>query len=152
MSERPTPADPLERWVQRTLSELPSLTAPASLEARVQAELSRRAALPWWRQSFAQWPMAARVGFVVLCAAVMTLMALLIRTHDVSALPIAWAKDMNATVISASGFVALILRNIPTSWLLIALGVGSLYTMLFGLGAIAYRTLYLQPSTAGDRS
>ena len=34
------------------------------------AELARRAALPWWRKSFAHWPMAARAAFVVLGAGI----------------------------------------------------------------------------------
>ena len=52
------------------LRNLPDRKAPAGLEARVLAEISRRAALPWWRKSFAHWPVAVRLGFLILSARV----------------------------------------------------------------------------------
>jgi hypothetical protein len=36
------------------------------LEARVYCEIERRAALPWWRLSFAHWPLFARAAFLVM--------------------------------------------------------------------------------------
>lgn len=50
----------LERGVDGLLKNLPERKAPSSLEQRVLAELSRRARLPWWRRSCAEWPAAAR--------------------------------------------------------------------------------------------
>ena len=49
---------------------------------------------------------------------------------------------------------ALVSRLVPPLWIYLALTVGALlYTALFGLGAFAYRTLYLQhPNTATIRS
>src|SRR5579859_2751463 len=68
MSTDPNEAERrLENVIDRALGELPLRRAPAGLEARVLAELSRRAALPWWQQSFTGWPGIARVGFVVMC-------------------------------------------------------------------------------------
>ncbi len=58
-----------ERLIERALRGLPMRRAPLTLESRVLGELQRRAALPWWRHSFAQWPPAARGTFVLLCAA-----------------------------------------------------------------------------------
>src|SRR5471030_2753064 len=66
--------DKLEQLISRTLREQPPRRAPRALEQRVLAELERRAALPWWRQSFAHWPLAARGSFFVLSAAVAALM------------------------------------------------------------------------------
>ena len=152
MTQPPIPKDPLEQWVQRTLRELPLRAAPPSLAEGVQAELARRAALPWWRSSFRLWPMAARAGFVMVCLAVMALIGYSSKAHELGAAPLHWAQQASATVASASGFVALLLRNIPSSWLLFGAGIGILYTLLFGLGAIAYRTLYLPSATVGDRS
>jgi hypothetical protein len=52
---------------------------------------------------------------------------------------------------SAGGLAALLVRVIPPLWLYGGLGLGILlYVMLFGLGAAAYRTLYLWPTSAGD--
>jgi hypothetical protein len=47
--------------------------------------------------------------------------------------------------------VALLLHVIPPLWMYGILIVGTfLYVTLFGLGAAAYRTLYLRPTSAGD--
>jgi hypothetical protein len=152
VTNSPTPPDSLEQWVQRTVRDLPLRAAPPAFTERVQTELARRAALPWWRLSFGQWPMAARAGFVMVCIGVMALIGYVSKTHHVGAAPLHIAQQASATIASASGFVALLLRNIPSSWLLIGAGIGILYTLLFGLGAIAYRTLYLPSATVGDRS
>jgi hypothetical protein len=61
----PEDSDRLETSIQRVLRNLPDRKAPAGLEARVLAEIGRRAALPWWRKSFAHWPSAVRAGFFV---------------------------------------------------------------------------------------
>ena len=50
----------LENFIHQTLRSLPDRPAPRSLESRVLAAIEARAALPWWKQSFAQWPVAAR--------------------------------------------------------------------------------------------
>ena len=63
----------LERLLDRALHELPSRRAPPTLESRVIRELDRRAALPWWRRSFAHWPLLARAGFLVIGAALIRL-------------------------------------------------------------------------------
>ena len=62
------PIDPNERLEQLTtaaLRELPLRRAPRTLEARVFAELERRAAQPWWQSSYTQWPMLMRLLFVL---------------------------------------------------------------------------------------
>ena len=64
-----TPEEELERLVDRALHDLPLRRAPHTLESRVFAELERRAALPWWRRSFAHWPLPARSAFLVICIA-----------------------------------------------------------------------------------
>jgi len=58
----------LEKFIHQTLRSLPARRAPHSLEARVRAAIEARAALPWWKQSFAQWPVAARFAFVIASA------------------------------------------------------------------------------------
>ncbi len=63
----PEDQDKLEASIHRVLRRLPDRRAPVTLEARILAELGRRAALPWWRKSFAHWPAAVRAGFFV-CA------------------------------------------------------------------------------------
>ena len=67
------PDDALKDLLDRTLQELPLRRAPPTLESRVLDELERRAALAWWRRSFAHWPVAARAVFLVICLALIRL-------------------------------------------------------------------------------
>lgn len=143
----------LERLIHQTLRELPRRRAPGTLEHRVMAEIARRAALPWWKQGFAHWPMPARAGFMLVAGGFvyLTMIALVWITgglnsaefREVFATQIAWI-DVTATVARAlTDFVSATIRGIPSLWLYGGLAlVGSLYAALFGLGAAAYRTLY----------
>ena len=144
------PQDPLQQLVDRTLRELPLRRAPPTLEARVCSELTRRAARPWWRRSFAQWPLPARAAFLVLCAVLigLTFMGGAAAVAEVHSL--AWARETGVLVVSLANLAAAIARISPPAWLYEGLAVcGVLYAVLFGLGAALYRMLYLQ-STAGD--
>ncbi|HEX3603023.1 MAG TPA: hypothetical protein VHU43_02955 [Steroidobacteraceae bacterium] len=149
----------LEQAMHRAFTGLPLRRAPASLEARVVGELQRRAALPWWRVSFANWPMGARIAFVLICAALVAATILGGASaylgdkpwNEAFALVLSWVHPFLAVMSSAGGLVALVVRVIPPLWLYGGLGLGVLlYVMLFGLGAAAYRTLYLWPSPAGE--
>ncbi len=46
----------LEVDIDQHLRELPELRAPEGLILRVMQELARRAALPWYQQSWERWP------------------------------------------------------------------------------------------------
>ncbi len=151
----------LERVLHQALSGLPPRRAPSTLESRVANELARRAQLPWWRVSFSNWPVGARVTFVLVCAGLVaaTILGgvsayLGDRSFDeVSAVLLSWAHPFLTVISSAGGLVALLVHVIPPLWLYGILGVGTfLYVTLFGLGAAAYRTLYLRPSSAGNPS
>ena len=144
----------LERFIHQTLRELPSRRAPRSLESRVLAELERRAALPWWRKTFAHWPMAARMTFVVLGAGVAALLGFAAGSAqtgiDAAGLIAAvvrqftWVEFGLDFARSLGEFADLVFRSIPPLWFYAGLAfVGSLYLALFGLGAAAYRTLYV---------
>jgi hypothetical protein len=149
----PHDAQKLERLVHQTLRDLPRRRAPGTLEQRVMAELARRAALPWWRQGFAHWPMPARAAFILFAGGIakVAIMAVVwvmagfnaAQFQEAFATQIAWI-DAAATVGHALGeFVSATLRGIPPLWLYGGLAlVGFLYAALFGLGAAAYRTLY----------
>ncbi|HSY94773.1 MAG TPA: hypothetical protein VK793_04095 [Steroidobacteraceae bacterium] len=144
------PQDPAEQRLDRTLRDLPLRRAPPTLEARVCGELTRRAARPWWRRSFAQWPLPARAAFLVLCAVLIRLafMGGSAAVAEVHSLP--WARQAGVLVASLSNLTAAIAHISPPAWLYEGLAVcGVLYAVLFGLGAVMYRMLYLQ-STAGD--
>ena len=159
MNKRTELEQKLEQVLHQALSGLPPRRAPGALESRVVTELARRALLPWWRASFANWPVGARVLFVLVCA---VLVAATIlggvsaylgdRSFDeAAAVMLSWAHPFLTVVSSAGGLVALLVHVIPPLWLYGTLGLGIfLYVTLFGLGAAAYRTLYLRPTLIGD--
>lgn len=143
----------LERVVTQALRDLPPRRAPGSLATRVQAEIARRAALPWWRKSFVHWPLAARAVFVVASAALVQLLftaagwisagtaSTQLKTAFASELE--WLRLTRALVDSATQSAEAVLGAISPLWLYGGLAtVVALYVALFGLGAAAYRTLY----------
>lgn len=149
----------LEQVLNQALRSVPLRKAPLSLESRVLNELARRVAMPWWRASFATWPVVARVGFVVTCAALIAVTILGgVSAYlgdrplsEASAVVLAWVSPILTLISSVGGLVAVLFRVIPPLWLYGGLGIGIfLYVTLFGLGAAAYRTLYLQPPLAGN--
>jgi hypothetical protein len=144
----------LETAIDAALCELPLRPAPPSLELHVLEELSRRAALPWWRHSFAGWPGFARVGFVLMCVVLVGL-ALLggvwamknLGSPALGALSMPWARHLFA-LVGVAGEVASLVRIVPPDWVYEGLAASVvLYAALFGLGIAAYRTLYLDPNS-----
>jgi hypothetical protein len=159
MNKHPDSEQKLERVLHQALSGVSLRRAPGTLEARVLNELERRAALPWWRVSFAHWPVGPRVAFVLICVALVAATILggvsafvgVRSFNEIAALALHWVQPFLAVISSVGGLAALLVRVIPPLWLYGGLGVGIvLYVALFGLGAAAYRTLYLRPSSAGD--
>jgi hypothetical protein len=146
------PDEVLERLLDRTLRELPVQRAPTTLESRVLGELHRRASLPWWRHSFAHWPILARAVFVAACVASIRLAFLGGATAAAGIRSLSWTRQIGALAASGVNLAALLARTAPPAWFYQGIAVCAvLYAVLFGLGAAAYRTLYLQPS-AGDQS
>lgn len=143
----------LENFIHQTLRSLPNRPAPRSLEERVLAAIDARASLPWWKQSFGQWPMAARAVFILLSAGLvkLALMATVWALGGFQASAFAstvsaqfsWIDAILGAVRGTGESFSILLRNIPSIWLygIIAVVAGS-YATLFSLGATAYRALY----------
>jgi hypothetical protein len=144
----------LERLMAGALSGLPLRRAPAEFEQQVLAELARRAALPWWRRGFAQWPIAARVGLVVICVLLVAGLSLTSgAAQQAGAQNLAWAPSLVGLLATIGSAATLVMSLVPPIWIYLALGIGALfYLLLFGLGAFAYRTLFLHSNTAMIRS
>jgi hypothetical protein len=152
---KPKPRDPddrLERFVHQTLRDLPVRRAPSSLEQRVQAEIARRIALPWWRKSFVHWPVAARAVFLLLCIGTvkLALMASVwvmagfdpAQFREAVATQFTWVENGMAVIQAFTGFFEIIGRNIPSLWLYGALAfIAAMYAAFFGLGAAAYKAM-----------
>jgi hypothetical protein len=151
------PEAELEAAIDAALRELPLRSAPPSLELNVLGEISRRAALPWWRCSFARWPAFARIGFVLMCIVLASLALLggVWAMHNLSspalgALAAPWARNLTA-LVGVAGELAALVRIVPPNWVYEGLAASvALYAALFGLGIAAYRTLYLDPNSASE--
>lgn len=143
---RPSTAEQLERFADKVLRDQPMQRAPSDLESKVMAAIAQRAATPWWRSSFAQWPRAARVLFLIASAVFVKLgldaAALVIEPLDPAARSAALFAELtwiHALFVS----VGAVVRSLPSWWIYCGLTVlGALYLMLFGVSAAAYRTLY----------
>jgi hypothetical protein len=144
----------IEQLLKGALGGLPLRRAPDALQRRVLDELALRAALPWWRRNFAQWPLAARTAFVVVCVVLAGLSLTSGVTQQFGAQAWTWVQPAIGVMASIGGVASLAVRLVPPLFIYVVLIVGALlYTVLFGLGAFAYRTLYLQNSnTAMSRS
>jgi len=159
MNEHDEADQKLERLLDAALRELPLRRAPLSLESRVLGEIERREARPWWRLSFAHWPELARAGFVLACGGLIWLSTFMGiwparipgALQDPVALTVTWAREAAAFTGALGELVAALTRAIPPIWLSGGLAVSAvLYSVLFGLGIAAYRTLYLNSRTLGN--
>jgi hypothetical protein len=141
----------LELQIDRQLKGLPELDAPAGLVPRVMAALAARAALPWYRQSWSEWPVAMRWSslaallalFAGLCYAGSALFenaGASIR-HKISN-PFGLASLWNAlNDLAATAVVAL--QHLGTGALIgIAATLILSYTMFLALGAAYYRLAF----------
>lgn len=61
---RPTPESELEQWLDRELRALPPRSAPVDLAPSVLRAVARYEQRPWWRRSFAYWPIPVRLLFL----------------------------------------------------------------------------------------
>ena len=137
----------LEKLVDSLARSQPPRRAPASLQARVFAQIS---AQPWWRKGFVHWPLSARAAFLVASVgfiklALVGVMSLtdMVRTADVAGVDT--LQRTGKAVSTTVSLGELLLHAIPPVWLYAGAVVGfTLYAALFGLGTFAYRTLYVQ--------
>ncbi len=145
--------DHLEKAIHQALRELPSRKAPSTLESRVLAEIGRRQALPWWKRSWSFWPTPVRWTFLVLSAALCGLLIAAAaaifdagsaqRFGDLFAQPLAGVAGVWSALQAVSDACRNIMRLIPPLWLYGALAAaGLLYTIVFLVGATAYRVLW----------
>jgi len=145
--------DELEKYIDRMLHSLPDMRAPRTLEARVRAAIEARAAIPWWHKSWSNWPQSVRAFFILICGAAAVLLvaagAGLPTTVDGAQLghvfaPVAaFTRPLVGLGRGLGDIIAAVARSLPVWWLYGAAAiVVSLYVMLVGVGAAAYRTLW----------
>lgn len=148
MTHTNDPNDRLEQLTAAVLRELPARRAPRTLEARVFAEIERRAAKPWWQSSFTEWPALVRILFVL--ASIVT-GVLAVRGST-------WLFGESSSALSGIGsnltpaassmkttfhIFHSVADSIPSVWIYGGLALMAvMYIALFGIGAAAYRTLH----------
>jgi hypothetical protein len=143
----------LDHLMQKTLGDLPPRRAPVALEERVLAEIARRAAMPWWRKSYAHWPLVARCAFLlgsgavlkgVIMAAVWVLVGFETASyHEAFASSFPWINTISALAGSLVEYLGAVLAAIPRFWLYAGvICVTAMYATLFGVGAFAYRVFH----------
>jgi hypothetical protein len=142
---KPTP-EQLERFIDKALRDQPLQRAPSDLQSKVMAAIAHGAVTPWWHNSFAHWPMAARVLFLVASAVFVKLgleaSALVIGPIDPAARSSALFAQL-AWIHALFVAIGALVRSLPSWWIYGGVAVlGALYLMLFGVSAAAYRTLY----------
>jgi hypothetical protein len=147
-----SPNDPDDRerqlaaWVDEAVRHMPMRRAPASLEVRVLDDIRRASRQAGWRRGFMHWSASIRAAFVIASlAAMVTLLWMGVgNVGDAESGVFAWLQPGMAAITLAGELTMRLGALIPTTWLYAVVGAGGLlYAALFGLGATAYRTLYL---------
>lgn len=151
-----TPSDgpePLESLVGHLARSQPLRRAPASLEQRVLAQLAlQQANVPWWRKGFAHWPLAARAAFLIASygfvrltfTGVMSLISF-VGSREATGETMSLVHSCTELMSAATSTGSALMHAIPANWLYASVVVGfALYAVLFGIGTVAYRTLYVE--------
>jgi len=159
MSTPEREGDGLTQLIDRALRDQPAVKAPPRLAARVMAEVGRRAAMPWWRRSFAHWPAAMQLGFVAACtAAIGASLSLTLWSNlaQIAGRALAPVNGILTSIQGTAGSIVLVGRLLrhagdavlggvaPWSFYWSALGIGALYLAFAGLVAATYRSLYIE--------
>ena len=149
----------LERFIGSVLRQQPLRQAPASLEARVLRELELRHAQAWWQSGFSRWPVAARVlclpvGAALVWLSFLTTARLVSLWQAIQVSAPANAAQSGVRWFESLGLALQTIGNLVTQavpqWLIYG-GAGAallLYAAFFGLGAAAFRTLFVTPEPA----
>lgn len=149
----------LEQFIGSVLRQQPLRQAPGTLEARVLRELELRNAKAWWQLGFSRWPWTARVlclpvGAALVWLSFFTTARLLSLWQAVQGSAPASAAESGWRWFESLGQALQTLGNLVShavpQWLLYG-GAGAalfMYAAFFGLGAAAFRTLFVTPEPA----
>jgi hypothetical protein len=139
--------------IHRELRALPLRRAPSTLEAKVLAEIERRATIAWYHKSWSYWPAPVRAAFMAVggaaAAAAVVGFSLLSQGPAAGAITreVATGLGWVTRVVAAGNWVVnfshQLLTAIPPLWLYGgAAFIAAMYATFVGLGATAYRYLY----------
>lgn len=130
----------LERLVAAALRGTAPRTAPPSLERRVLRAIENRAARPWWREEFGRWPALARAAFLIASAGLVYLaLGAPLWLWESSRAGLPAELSLLQTLMQTP---RVIVEHLPSVLVYSAIAaLVMLYATLFGVGAIAYRSL-----------
>jgi hypothetical protein len=139
----------LESLIHDALRALPTRPAPFTLEPRVATAIARRAALPWWRRAYADWPRGWRYAFLLMLALAVTALFAFGRSpasaqaFSAVALSFPWIAFLHSIGASLLETVRIVFGAIPPAWIYSAIVLlAGCYALLIGLGAAVYRTFF----------
>jgi hypothetical protein len=140
-----SPSEESQQKLDRLLRGLPERSAPPGFEVRVMAEIARRASLPWWKRSYASWPLAARLLFFVGSAVAAAI--LVVGVGRVTPVAAHWYNEWSAALMDVRALGGSLFSRVPISVLYTVGGALALgYATLVGVGSALYRTLTSAPS------
>ena len=146
----------LEQFIGSVLRQQPLRQAPATLESRVLRELELRGTKAWWQLGFSRWPWAARalcvpVGAILVWLSFLSTARLLSLWQAIQVSAPASAAQSGVRWFETLGQALQTIGNLVThavpQWLIYG-GAGAallMYAAFFGLGAAAFRTLFVTP-------
>jgi hypothetical protein len=142
------PEKELEEQIHQELRDLPPVSAPVDLIARVQSTIYARENRPWWQQPWMAWPMAARVvSALVVCVGVGYGGWLISQPGNLSLDGVgkslsawAWVWELALTLIDA--LVAVLQLVEMKYWLIGGLALLLSYLSCVGLGTLCFRMVY----------
>lgn len=125
----------LEEAIRRELRALPELSAPDSLAQSVMATIERRANVPWYRRSWANWPISFQV--VSLAAMLLLFAGLFVAGRDLlQTQPALHVAHQAGKWFSGLNTIGSMLNILGESAILAAKQLG-LAVVIFGLAAAA---------------
>lgn len=147
---RPHPDEELEHLIDRELRRLPDRAAPGSLMPRVMQAIAARQALPWWRKSFAHWPVPVRLAFLAGSSGLVALVAYLVwgvstglTLGALGAEIRPWISGFSTvrSLVETLGSAVLILAKAAGPWLMwSAITIAAVsYLTTIGLGTVCWR-------------
>lgn len=146
----PHPDEELEHLIDRELRRLPDRPAPDSLMPRVFGAIAARQALPWWRKSFAHWPVSARLVFLAGSTALAAMLGYLVWgvSSGVSLGALGaeirpWLSGFGAvrSVVETLASAAVVMARSAGPWLMwSAVSIATVsYLTTIGLGTVCWR-------------
>ncbi|MCW5557195.1 MAG: hypothetical protein KIT22_05100 [Verrucomicrobiae bacterium] len=137
MHTSPEPQDPLARWADGILRQLPDRPAPAGLAERILQAVARHRALPWHRRPWTQWPAGLQVLAGLMAAGVLAAMWwLLLPEADAMTRSAAQAASSRLDALGPWSAVVSLVQSLANALILVLRGLNP-WMLAAGAGFLA---------------